>query len=80
MKAVKVSRLYITFLPVPKRFTIFLIYFHFNIILHCFFYHSIYYGFILSDIMAVTSEQNVFVAPYLGLSLVEFIGSVLELC
>ena len=49
----------------------FFIYFHFNIILHfilkftLFFYHSFYYGFILTDFIAVTSEQNVFVAPQL---------------
>ena len=43
----------------------FFIYFDFNIILHCFLYHLFYYGFILTDFMAVTSEQNVFVAPQL---------------
>ena len=49
--------------------TTFFIYFHFNIILHfilkftLFFYHSFYYGFILTDFIAVTSEQNVFVPP-----------------
>ena len=57
------------FSPVPKRFTIFFIYFYFNIILHfilkfkLLFYHSFYYGFVLTDFIAVTSEQNVFVAP-----------------
>ena len=45
--------------PVPKRFTILFVYFHFNIILHpilhftLFFYHSLYYGSILTDFMAV---------------------------
>ena len=70
------------FSPVPKRFTMFFIYFHFNIILHfilkftLLFYHSFFYGFVLT----VTSEQNVFVTPYLGFFLVQFIGNGLELC
>ena len=71
------------FSPVPKRFTISFICFHFNIILHFILiftlvyyhsfyygfiltdYHSFYYGFILTDFMAVASGQNVFVAPQL---------------
>ena len=59
------------FSPVPKRFAIFFIYFHFYIILHfnlnfilfCLFCHSLYDGFSLTDFMAVTSKQNVLVAP-----------------
>ena len=58
------------FSPVPKRFAIFFIYFHFHIILHFnlnfimfFFSHSLYDGFSLTDFMAVTSKQNVLVAP-----------------
>ena len=54
---------------VRKRFTILFIYFYFNLTLHLilnftlFFCHSFYYEFILTDIVSVTSEQNVFVAP-----------------
>ena len=55
--------------PVPKRFTIFLIDFYFNITLHfilnfsLFFCHSLDYEFTLTDFMGVTSEHDVFVAP-----------------
>ena len=55
--------------PVPRRFTIFLIDFYFNITLHfilnfsLFFCHSLDYEFTLTDFMAVTSEHDVFVAP-----------------
>ena len=55
--------------PVPKRFTIFLIDFYFNITLHfilnfsLFFWHSLDYEFTLIDFMGVTSEHDVFVAP-----------------
>ena len=70
------------FSPVPKSFAIFFIYFHFHIILHFnlnfiifFFCHSLYDGFSLTDFMAVTSKQNVLVAPQVGFFLVEFNAS-----
>ena len=52
------------FSPVPKRFTVFFIYFHFNIILHfvlnftLLFYNSFYYGFILTDFMVQVSYKS----------------------
>ena len=53
---------------------------HFILSFTLFFCHSFYCKFILTDFLAVTSEQNVFVAPQLGFFLAKFIGSGLELC